>query len=110
MKSVMMCSFAVGMATWIVFLGSTGLAQSPPSPQPFMVFDGTLYSNKPDLSIYGIRPITLAYTGNFGPDWYKDADGLPDISAVQTVAREAQQKGYRVVLDIEHWPLTGALD
>jgi hypothetical protein len=110
MKLVRMASIAVGMMTWVVFLGSTGLAQSPPSPKPFLVFDGTLYSSKPDLSAYGIRPITMAYTGNFGPDWYKDADTLPDISAVQTVAREAQQKGYEVVLDIEHWPLTGALD
>jgi len=93
-----------------VLLGSTGLAQSPPSPKPFLVFDGTLYSDKPDLSAYGIRPITLAYAGKFGPDWHKHADRLPDLPAVQTVAREAQQKGYVVVLDIEHWPLKGSPD
>ena len=100
----------MGLATWIVFLGSTGLAQSPLSPKPFLVFDGTLYSNKPDLSAYGIRPITLAYAGEFGPDWFKDINRLPDLSAVQAVAQEAQQKGYGVVLDIEHWPLTGSPD
>ena len=68
MKLVTMGACAVGLVTWVVFLGSTGLAQSPPSPKPFLVFDGTLYSNKPDLSAYGIRPITLAYAGKFGSD------------------------------------------
>ena len=74
------------------------------------MFDGTLYSNKPGLSVYGIRPITLAYEGNFGPDWNKHADRLPDLQAVQAVAREAQQKGHVVVLDIELWPLNGPPD
>ena len=105
-----MGSVAVGLATWIVLLGSTGLAQSLPSPKPFLVFDGTAYSSKPDLSAYGIRPITLAYAGKFGPDWNKQADRLPDLPAVQAVAREAQQKGHVVVLDIEHWPLKGSPD
>ena len=110
MKLVTMGSVAVGLATWVVVLGSTGLAQSLPSPKPFLVFDGTLYSTKPDLSAYGIRPITLAYAGNFGPDWNKQTDRLPELPAVQAVAREAQQKGHVVVLDIEHWPLNGSPD
>jgi len=103
-------AIAVGLATWVVVFGSTGLAQSLPSPKPFLVFDGTLYSNKPDFSVYGIRPIELAYAGEFGPDWTKQADRLPDLQAVQAVARAAQQKGHGVVLDIEHWPLTGSPD
>jgi hypothetical protein len=110
MKPVTMGVFAVGLATWIVFLGSTGLAQAPSSPKPFLVFDGTLYSNKPDLSAYGIRPITIAGAGKFGPDWYKQADRLPNIESVNAAAREAQQKGHGVVLDIEHWPLKGSPD
>lgn len=109
-KSVTLGSVAVGIVAWLVCLGSTGLAQSIPSPKPFLVFDGTLYSNKPDLSAYGIQPITLAYAGQFGADWNKTADRLPDLPAVQAVAREAQLKGHGVVLDIEHWPLTGSLD
>ncbi len=111
MKLVPMGSFAVGLATWFVFLGSIGLAQSLPSPKPFIVFDGTQYSNKADFSVYGIRPITIAYGGNFGPpDWYQQADGLPGLQAVQAVAREAQQKGHLVVLDIEYWLLNGSPD
>jgi hypothetical protein len=110
MKSVTMGSFAVGLATWVAFTVLTALGQPPPVPKSFLVFDGTLYSNKPDLSAYGIRPITLAYAGKFGPDWHKQADRLPDLQAVQAVAREAQQKGYVVVLDIEHWQLKGSPD
>ena len=109
MKRVLMSFFAVGLATWVVFLGSTGLAQSPPTPIPFKVFDGMAYPNKPDLSVHGISPITMVYTGAFGPDWHKQADGrLPNIEAVQAVARTAHQKGHMVVLDIEHWPVKGS--
>lgn len=108
MNPVRMLFLAVGLAAWVVFPGSSGLAQAIPSPKPFLVFDGTLYSNKPDLLTYGIRPITLVYAGKFGPDWNKHADRLPDLQAVQDAAREAHQKGHGVVLDIEHWPLKGS--
>jgi hypothetical protein len=102
--------FAVGLATWFTLTVLTAHGQSAPSPKSFVVFDGTLYSDKPDLFAYGIRPITMAYAGKFGPDWYKNANHLPDLQAVQNVAREAQQKGSVVVLDIEHWPLQGSPD
>lgn len=104
-------SFAARLAICVAFTVLTALDQALPAPKPLIVFDGTGYSNKPDLSVYGIRPITLAYTAEFGPDWYKQADRLPDLQAVQALAaRKAQQKGYLVVLDIEHWPLKGLPD
>ena len=81
---------------------STALGQTPP-PKPFIVFDGTLHSNKPDLSVFGIMPITIEY--NFAP--INQTNGLPFVETVQAMAREAQQKGDVVVLDIESWPLTG---
>jgi hypothetical protein len=110
MRRVLSGFFTVGLVTWLLLLSSAGLAQSIASSKPFLVFDGTSYSNKPDLSAYGIRPITMAYAGKFGSDWYKSADRLPDLQAVQAVAREAQLKGHMVVLDIEHWPLKGSPD
>ena len=110
MKPITKCSLAAGLATWIALTVSTALGQIPPSPRPFIVFDGTLYSNKPDLSVYGIQPITLVYAQQFGPNWFTVIDRLPPIESVQTVAREAQQKGAAVVLDIEHWPLIGSPD
>ena len=110
MKSVTMGSVAVGLAICVSFTVSTAFGQALPVPKSFLVFDGTLYSSKPDFSVYGIRPITIAYAGKFGPDWYMQADRLPDLQAVQAVAREAQRKGHGVVLDIEHWPLMGSPD
>jgi hypothetical protein len=82
-------------------------AQTLPLKKPFMVFDGTLYADKPDLSQYGIQPITITYAQQFGPDWFKQSERLPDKESVQRIARQAQTSTNRVVLDIEHWPLTG---
>ena len=110
MKRFTIGSFATCIAIGLALTVSTVLGQTPPSPKPFVVFDGTGYSNKPDLSVYGIQPITLVGAGTFGPDWYKQADLLPPSESVQTMAREAQQKGVPVVLDIEHWPLKGSPD
>jgi len=92
---------------WLALTVLPALGQTPASTKPFFVFDGTLYSNKPDLSVYGIQPIKIVYGQQFGHDWFKQTDLLPPIETVQTVARQAQQKGAPVVIDIEHWPLKG---
>ena len=81
--------------------------QSQPKQKPFQVFDSTLYADKPDLSVYGIHPITISYAGQFGDKWHKDKQHLPDKESVQRVAREAQAKASHGVIDIEHWPLKG---
>jgi len=84
-------------------------AQTLPNKKPFVVFDGTLYADKPDLSIHGIRPVSIAYTSQFGVHWYKNPDALPDKNVVQKVAQEAHAKNAPVIIDIEHWPLEGDL-
>lgn len=86
---------------------STAQAQTLPDPKPFVVLDGTLYAEKPDLSAVGIQPITIVYAGKFGPNWHKQSDHLPDKESVQRVARETRGKSGPVVIDIEHWPLKG---
>ncbi|MCC6142133.1 MAG: hypothetical protein IT389_16145 [Nitrospira sp.] len=103
-------SFIAGLAIWATFTGSTALGQTLPDSKPFIVFDGTLYSNKPDLSAYGLQPITIGYSAKFGSDWYKQADRLPNIDAVKAIARDAHQGGQMIVLDIEHWQLKGSPD
>jgi hypothetical protein len=85
-------------------------AKAATEKKPFLVFDGTLYADKPDLSLYGIEPITMTYVRQFGNGWHKDASRLPDKGTVQTLAREAQAKASPVVIDIEHWPLHGDLN
>lgn len=107
----------VGVFGALAFCGSesavmTPLADAqPPSEQkPFVVFDGTLYANKPDLAQYGIRPITIIYAGQFGHEWFKNEARLPDKDSVQRVARETAATSGPVVIDIEHWPLKGDSD
>lgn len=101
----------LGLCGWVFFLGWFGEpvvhAQVLSNEKPFLVFDGTLYAGKPDLSAHGIRPVSIAYTSHFGTHWYKNPNSLPDKNVVQKVAREAQAKNSPIVIDIEHWPLDG---
>lgn len=110
MKPVKVSCFITGMAMWVALMGSTALGQTLQNSKPFIVFDGTLYSDKPDFSAYGIQPITIGYSAKFGAEWFKQADRLPSIDAVQAIARDAHQGGQMIVLDIEHWPLKGSPD
>lgn len=77
-----------------------------PAKKNFLVFDATLYKNKPDLSKAGIRQLNIIYTAQI---WKKNEslDHLPDREKVQQIAREAFKKDQLVVLDVEHWPVTG---
>jgi len=97
------------LALWSMLLQApTALGeQDHPGHRSFMVFDGTLYKDKPDFSAYGIRPISLAYAGALGNTWYRTPDQMPDKNQVGKVAREARTKADYVVIDIEHWPLHG---
>ncbi|MCS6327849.1 MAG: hypothetical protein H8K06_12270 [Nitrospira sp.] len=109
---------AAGLVTflWLLLNGWLGdpvtYAQVVPNKKPFMVFDGTLYTQKPDLSPHGIRPVRIAYTsqigGKIGHPWWKQVDRLPDKKSVQDIARQAQEENTPVVVDIDHWPLVGA--
>lgn len=100
-----------GIFAWLTLNGWLGdpvvHAQALSNQKPFAVFDGTLYAGKPELSVHGIRPVSIAYTGQFGSQWYKNSHILPDKNVVQKLAQEAQAKNYPVVIDIEHWPLVG---
>lgn len=116
MKSTrIIVAFGVVIVFGVLAMGMSGSqiampiaqAQALPEKKPFMVFDGTLYANKPDLSQYRIQPITITYVNTFGNDWFKNAARLPDKASVQKIAREAQAKRSPVVIDIEHWPLHG---
>jgi len=82
-------------------------AKSPSEKKRFRVFDATLYSGKPDLTIYDIQPIHIIYAGKLGSDWLKTPERLPVIESVQQVAREVKAKADLAIIDIEHWPLQG---
>jgi hypothetical protein len=110
MKSINIHCVISGLAIGVVLSATPALGQTHDESKPFIVFDGTLYTDKPDLSPYGIQPITIGYSAKFGSEWFKQADRLPNIDAVKALARDAQQRGQMIVLDIEHWPLKGSPD
>jgi len=87
---------------------ASGESRIESAQKPFLIFDATLYSHKPDLSAQGLQSIMLVYAGNFGDQWHKQSNQLPNMESVKGLAREAEAKGYPVVIDIEHWSLKGS--
>src|SRR5918999_4422921 len=72
----------------------------------FVVFDGTIYKNKLDLSLYGVKSIYLIPGQTL---WKKGQvlNDLPDVSLVREAARTARSNGRIAIIDIEHWKLRG---
>jgi hypothetical protein len=65
-------------------------------------------TQKPDLKDFGLKPITVVYP-NFMWEGNKvpDTTSLPDSSRINAFARLLNQTTDIVVIDIEHWPVTG---
>src|SRR5579862_1996204 len=74
--------------------------------QGFVVFDGTLYQSKPNLTQFGVKPITIIYTASL---WNNaaDRDKVPDPNVIRPLALQAGQSTGIAVIDIEHWKLEG---
>ena len=72
----------------------------------FLVFDGTLYTGKPDLSLFGLKSITIVYSSSM---WGKSRDwrNPPEAGTIRAIATRADRSTGIAVLDIENWPLTG---
>ena len=92
--------------TEAVLLNNAYAEALPKTAKSFVVFDATLYKNKPDLSVYGIRPLNILYVSQF----YKNNDSmeqLPSRFRVKELANKAAIRGDFVLIDIEHWPVKG---
>lgn len=108
MKYVKLLLIVAWIFTCSATSNASGQSHIESAQKPFPIFDATLYANKPDLSAHGLRPIMLVYAGTLGDQWHKQSNQLPNIDSVKVVAREAEAKGYPVIIDIEHWALKGA--
>jgi hypothetical protein len=75
-------------------------------PKPFPFLEALLYENLPDLSRFGIERIPIAYASSLW-DRGDDRTGVPSALHVQRFVRE-HAASKRIVIDIEHWPLTGS--
>ena len=74
--------------------------------RPFVIFDATLYKDKPPLDAYRIRPITLLYESRLFVANQSPAAMPPEV-IVRSLASELRDSAESVVLDIERWPLKG---
>ena len=83
-------------------------AASASVPRPFVVFDATLYKDKPSLKAYDVRPITVVYEGRLFTANQAPA-AMPPEANVRSLAYELRNSPGPVVLDIERWPLKGDL-
>jgi hypothetical protein len=81
------------------------------SQKAFPVFDATGIANKPDLTPFGLKPITVAYPPLIWASWTasssSDKEKMPDKAKIAAIAQRAQQSSGILVFDIEHWPLSG---
>jgi hypothetical protein len=75
-------------------------------PRPFVVFDATLYKDKPSLKAYDMRPITVLYEARLFVANQLPA-AMPPETIVRSLAYELRSSAEPVVLDIERWPLKG---
>lgn len=79
---------------------------SRPAARPFRIFDATAYVGKPDLSRFGIEPIHIVDRGL----WPEGAgrSGPPDPALVRRYVESLPRDNAPIVLDIEHYDLTGS--
>lgn len=67
--------------------------------QGFPVYDGTLYTGKPNLPL---KQITIIYSGQLWSG--TNRDNLPAAATVSSLAKKAASTGIGVI-DVENWPV-----
>ncbi|MGE5608144.1 MAG: hypothetical protein ACM359_02725, partial [Bacillota bacterium] len=85
-----------------------GTVPVAPAAKQFVVYENTYFTNKPDLSAYGIQtPLVIG-----GPFFWRadnPAGGYdmttPNEKATRNIARMASDAGQVLIIDIEHWPV-----
>lgn len=88
------------------FPADSATTSSTLAQRPFIVFDATLYKNKPSFSGYPIRPITLLYESRLFPGKHTPT-AMPQEQTVRSIAKELRGASEPVIVDIERWPLKG---
>jgi hypothetical protein len=85
----------------------TPIARAAEQAQPFDARNAMRFANLPDLTRYGLKDVTVVYASAL---WPKKAKRLePDISFIrsETIPRLRRKTTDLVVIDVEHWDLTG---
>lgn len=84
----------------------TAAPTSAADRRPFVVFDATLYKNKPSFAGYPIRPIALLYEARLFPGKHAPT-AMPPEQTVRSIGKELSGVSQPVIIDIERWPLKG---
>jgi hypothetical protein len=94
------------MMVFTQLLVADAQAQRTSLASGFIVYDGTLYMQKPDLTPFGLSPITVIYSASM---WNSTEDRLsvPNEKVIQTLALHASRSTGIAVIDIENWPNDG---
>lgn len=97
------------VTAWILLSRYSPAMEQPGSvavQQSFVVFDATLYKNKPSLAAYHVRPITLLYESRLFVANQSPA-AMPPETIARSLAYELRGSSEPLVLDIERWPIKG---
>ena len=74
----------------------------------FQVYESLLYGSKSDFQQVGLKHVEIIYSNQM---WQQGADMTdPDEVLVRSAAKNIVATATPVVIDIEHWPLTGDED
>jgi hypothetical protein len=85
----------------------TPIAGAAEQPSTFDARNAMRFADLPDLTRYGLKDITVVYTGALWPKNAKRSE--PDLSFIrsETIPKVRRKATDLVVIDIEHWDLTG---
>jgi hypothetical protein len=96
---------SVQAATSLQSTPAEGLAQ-----KSFIVYDGTLFKNKPEMAPFGIIEAKILYGADFWPD-KKRLDQLPTRENMSRLLARLVASNIPtetpIIIDIEHWHLRG---
>ncbi|MBX3329764.1 MAG: hypothetical protein KF722_05135 [Nitrospira sp.] len=76
--------------------------------RPFLMFDATLYKNKPSFTGYPLRPITLLYESRLLPN-DRSRTAVPLEPTIRAIANDLSKTSGPVIVDIERWPVRGEM-
>jgi hypothetical protein len=103
MKNFEMLSRVAFLGLCLLLLPTAGVAKD------FAVYDGTLFSGKPDLTAQGLKPMAVVYQSTYWKPGQSIKDPPPREQVLDIVKR-VKPKGEYVTVDIEHWKLDNVSD
>jgi len=74
--------------------------------RPFIVFDATLYKNKPSFAGLPVRQVTLLYEARLFSG-HQSSTVMPSEHAIRSIGKELSAAATPVIVDVERWPLKG---